>query len=704
MKKNYKSKNKDRAIRSLAILLSAGMILQPLSAFAAEKHSGSFHVNQFGKYEVNADVIVEDNTISELSIKGEGFGGTHADINQMKLQSAIDGMSDKFVGLKADDIDGINNIDAVSGATISSNAIKGAVKNALSLEDEKVDINVPSKVPDKGEYNVVVSVRSDVVDHSLVQTPTANAKLKVDDKGNMRLSYKMVSGTKEEPMYILGFNGYYIDNDTSKGLSMDGVEYSTDKAGDHTVVTDVSYPLQGLYSTYYTNTKIFVPAMSNVDGNVSGIEFDHGKFDVKTFVTVYWDTLSTGTTEKKTTEITATVKEEAVSPDYVVVIPDKIEMGNLNADKDSVMDYEVRVDSKDKKGNIIVESDEKGNLYSGNNTLPFTNVFGKQIKDSSESETLSFPGQIIIYGKDVANAKPGNYKGTVTFSISYTPREDGGTDKPVTPVDPDKPSDPDIDIENLKDGVYLISGTMVKPDKTTLSMADKGINHTLKLTVKNNTPYITVDFKGIEVGDKLGYLGDIQYFDTGYTTDQYGYPKGTLKKVSIESYQKTDNGTLISDEYGTDYPDLVTFPLIKECIKDGLAPLKIYVPIMDSIAAGSGDQEVYLKLDWASIKKADSENPVIPEEPDSGADTGSAPGVKPMPGVKPLPGAKPLPGSRPGIGNSSLGKGPGGKNSLMKKGVKTGDTLETLGLWAGAALLSGIAVVVIYKKKKTDKR
>ena len=38
-------------------------------------------------------------------------------------------------------------------------------------------------------------------------------------------------------------------------------------------------------------------------------------------------------------------------------------------------------------------------------------------------------------------------------------------------------------------GVYSITGKMVKTDKTTLSMSDNAINHTIKLTVRDgNSP------------------------------------------------------------------------------------------------------------------------------------------------------------------------------------------------------------------------
>ena len=40
-----------------------------------------------------------------------------------------------------------------------------------------------------------------------------------------------------------------------------------------------------------------------------------------------------------------------------------------------------------------------------------------------------------------------------------------------------------LNISNLADGVYSITGNMVKVDKTTASMSDAAIDHTIKLTV-----------------------------------------------------------------------------------------------------------------------------------------------------------------------------------------------------------------------------
>ena len=156
---------------------------------------------------------------------------------------------------------------------------------------------------------------------------------------------------------------------------------------------------------------------------------------------------------------------------------------------------------------------------------------------------------------------------------------------------------------NLADGVYSVTGSMVKTDKTTASMSNEAINHTVKLTVKNGKYKITMDFKGMTINDQFGYLGKLKYFKTGYTLDKYGSPKGSLGNVTINSYQKYDNGKKVSDNFGSNYPDVVTFPMISEARKDGYVPLQVFVPIMDSISKGTGTQPVFLKLDWSMIKK-----------------------------------------------------------------------------------------------------
>ena len=95
-----------------------------------------------------------------------------------------------------------------------------------------------------------------------------------------------------------------------------------------------------------------------------------------------------------------------------------------------------------------------------------------------------------------------------------------------------------LNIKKLEDGIYSISGKMLKTDKKTESMANEAINHKIKLTVKNGKYDITLDFKGLNISSSYGYLSKIKYFTNTYKIDQYKVPTGSLKNVTVDSYQK----------------------------------------------------------------------------------------------------------------------------------------------------------------------
>ena len=134
---------------------------------------------------------------------------------------------------------------------------------------------------------------TDVVKHSLVESETGEAILRVDKNGKMTLSYKMISGTTKEPLHVLGLNGYYTDNNspTEDTLSKDGIMYNMEECQGYQVVTDFVMPLSEPSKYYYKNVYLYVEAMKNLDGLLSGVLFDHGKFNIKSTVTLYWDSL-----------------------------------------------------------------------------------------------------------------------------------------------------------------------------------------------------------------------------------------------------------------------------------------------------------------------------------------------------------------------------------------------------------------------------
>ena len=178
--------------------------------------------------------------------------------------------------------------------------------------------------------------------------------------------------------------------------------------------------------------------------------------------------------------------------------------------------------------------------------------------------------------------------------------------EPPKPVTPDKPGK--TDPSELENGTYLVKGSMVKTDRVSPSMSNGAINHNIRLTVEDGKYYVTMDFDGVSYLGKHGYLSKLSYYKTGFTLDKYGKPQGELGDVRIDKYQLDKDGKRVVDEYGTDYPDIVTFELVKEALEDGFAPLQVFVPVMESISEGAGTQPVYLKLNWDTVEKVSADD------------------------------------------------------------------------------------------------
>lgn len=186
---------------------------------------------------------------------------------------------------------------------------------------------------------------------------------------------------------------------------------------------------------------------------------------------------------------------------------------------------------------------------------------------------------------------------------------------------PDKPNQ-----NNLEDGVYSIYGEMIKVNRQDKSMSNEAINHTIKLTVENGKYYLTLDFQGLHYLNRFGYLAKLAYYDNGYTYGQYGKIEGSLIPAEVLSTQKNADGSDIIDEFnrsggssaGLLYPDQMKFPLVSDALNDpdGYVPLHVFVPVMEDISEGTGDQDVLLKLDFTTLTKTTEDDPGFqPDEP-----------------------------------------------------------------------------------------
>lgn len=371
-------------------------------------------VEQFGNYSVTAQVTVKDGQISDVVLEGTDFKGSYINENQAYLNRAVNGMGsikgmkEKLTGLYINDTDKLNNLDTVSGATYSSNAVKQAVMKALGMEIyQEVLPDVPEKKPEAGTYRITVRGRTDISDHKLLgSSDKADAVLRVDTKGKMWLTYKMVSGDPGEPLWVLGYNGYYPGNNTSGKLSMDGVTFSTEKMtiptiGSSSVVTEVTVPLDEMRQTYLNNLYLYVDVMKKLDGEVSGIIFDKGKFNINSTLTLYWDTLKkisndTGDTEKPAVkQKNPTIRTKVSSKTFTVsLLKKKSQSFTLGASVNSKGKFSykktsgssgISVNSKTgkitvkkgmKKGNykikVQIKAAAKGNYKAGTKTVTVT--------------------------------------------------------------------------------------------------------------------------------------------------------------------------------------------------------------------------------------------------------------------------------------------------------------------------------------------
>lgn len=184
-----------------------------------------------------------------------------------------------------------------------------------------------------------------------------------------------------------------------------------------------------------------------------------------------------------------------------------------------------------------------------------------------------------------------------------------------------------FDKNKLANGIYSIHIEMFKMNRKDLSMSDKAIGHTAKLVVKDGEYTLFINFKGINYLNQFGYLGNLCYYDEGFTFDNSGNISGEKIPATIITTQKNADGTDVIDDFNKDggvfagnkYPETVSIKIVRSALADsnGFVPAHSFVPVMESIAENTGNQDVLIKLDWASLKETTDDDPAfIPEKPE----------------------------------------------------------------------------------------
>ena len=183
------------------------------------------------------------------------------------------------------------------------------------------------------------------------------------------------------------------------------------------------------------------------------------------------------------------------------------------------------------------------------------------------------------------------------------------------------------DIKNLPDGEYKITAEAINfSNGKNPSMAASGLdNEKTKLIVKNGQYSVSVTFKPIEFNKQFGYLGDLKYYNGDKThKNRFEIDDSEFKDTTIvESYgtNGTDNFVKTYKEKfpnRTVYPKTFIYSVDKNKIdsKNMLETYtQVFVPVMESMTAGSGTQNMILKFNLSNALKAVANSQPTPAKP-----------------------------------------------------------------------------------------
>ncbi len=621
------------------------------------------------------------------------------------------------------------------------------------LLQSKIDAleEVSEPIPDvSGKYTVSIELRqfgnedlsmgneAIVPEAVLVVSESGSATLEMDLKSLTYLGRDGYLGWMKKVTKVLSENNYHypIEILTEDAAVLEEYENVYDNFND----PDSSYADTEVVNTWYPK-KISIPVTIDIDASTGTIS---GEDDilVQVYVPVMENILSGGGTKFARIIVDWSTLKEAEEIDETV---------DRTALKNAVEDAQTKLSQTETYTSASLDALEKI-LNEAINVLNDDNASQSQIDAKRIELNHALKALVEIKSTDrtalesmIADAKEvekGKHTDTAwnEFQDAITTAQNSYKNNDLTQTEIDAAVNElkaaiqrfnnselvsELDKNKLEDGIYSLTGNMVKVDKETASMADGAINHTIKLTVKDGKYYLSVDFKGLEIGAQLGYLSQLKYFVSGYSVDYYGNPEGDTKTVTIDSYQKDTSGNLVSDIYGTNYPDVVTFELIPEALEDGYVPLQVFVPVMESIAAGTGTQPVFLKLDWSTLKSTTADDPdfITDDSNDSNnnnndssnsnnnssndSNTGTSGGLT---GGANLSGSSTLNGgsSLTTSGNSSLKSGTSGLSSgssslKSASGAKTGDGTMAGG-WFVLIIISGLALTIVAIEKNERKK
>lgn len=185
----------------------------------------------------------------------------------------------------------------------------------------------------------------------------------------------------------------------------------------------------------------------------------------------------------------------------------------------------------------------------------------------------------------------------------------------------------------LPDGKYTVNIIMKKaadPSRRQESMANRSAQRTVLIEVAGGQPWVYTKFNGMNIEtspgkEMYGFLGQLSYYVRGYGYNRSGIPQGNRAEAEVLSRHD------VRDQYnqnGELYPKEVKFPIVdlRRAYDDSYIPLHVFVPIMEAISRGTGDQDVLMQFEWNTLHRVDGNTRLSDVSENRTAETGSGSG------------------------------------------------------------------------------
>ena len=198
------------------------------------------------------------------------------------------------------------------------------------------------------------------------------------------------------------------------------------------------------------------------------------------------------------------------------------------------------------------------------------------------------------------------------------------------------------DIKNLPDGEYKITAEAINfSNGKNPSMAASGLdNEKTKLIVKNGQYSVSVTFKPIAFAGQFGYLGDLKYYDGDKThKNRFEIDDSEFKDTTIVENYGTNETDKFVKKYKEKFPNRTVYPktFVYSVDKNKIDSenmletyTQVFVPVMESMTAGSGTQNMILKFDLKKVLISTEANQPAGSSPQSESTNSTGNTTKPV--------------------------------------------------------------------------